>query len=260
MKTLLALLFLTVACAAPRSAEPAFAGDGVHVRHVRVRLAPAETQAFEALLRSCVEAARAARLSDEHAWLCYRESPGRYWLVLFAEAADGFPFPSAPDALAGFVGSTAGPAGRATLAALEHELEWTLDLQQRGAWCTVEGISTATHPKARLMERSVRPGAAAAFDAALTARTAFLAEHDYPLPIEGFATRAGASGVEYQVLFPTDWPTFHASASIGAFVRALDEAQRAEYAARKAALMATMSKAEFYDADFLPELSYTADE
>ena len=120
-------------------------------------------------------------------------------------------------------------------------------------------MSTDTHPKARIMDRRIRPGMEAAFDAALTARTAFLAKHDYPLPIEGFAIRSGAPGRSWQALFPVDWPSFHERDSFYAFVQSLDQALQDEYAGLKAALMETMASAEYYDANFAPELRYRAE-
>ena len=59
-----------------------------------------------------------------------------------------------------------------------------------------------------------------------------------------------------QVVFPTDWSSFHAGASFTAFIEGLDEATQAVYAERKAALMETMTQAEFYDGDFALELGY----
>jgi hypothetical protein len=262
-RALRALALLGLLCAgcvarAPATADAAaFEAQGVFVRHARVRFAPAHTQAFEALLARCVRGARAAGLPGESGWLCYRETPGRYWVLWFSGSADGFPYPAAPDALAAFVRQTSGAADAAALARLDYELEWVLLLRQKLGWCTVPEMSTETHPKARLMERTIAPGAEGAFDRALTARTDFLRERGYPLPIEGFVTLAGAPGTAHQVLFPVDWASFHASTSIGTFVRVLDAEARAEYAARKRDLMVTMTRAEFYDADCLPELSYS---
>ena len=62
-----------------------------------------------------------------------------------------------------------------------------------------------------------------------------------------------------QVVFPVDWSSFHDSDSFFAFVEGLDEAAREDYAARKAALMVTMAGAEYFDASFVPELSYSAE-
>ena len=86
--------------------------------------------------------------------------------------------------------------------------------------------------------------------------TAFFSEHGYKLPIEGFVVVAGAPGTAMQVVFPVDWPSFHATDSFGAFVRSLDTEAQEDYAGRKAALMETMARAEFYDGSFAPELSF----
>lgn len=258
----LACIALASSCATTDTPAAAtqFEADGVYVTHLRLRLAPSHTQAFEALMKRCVAVASAAELSEDYEWLCYREPPGRYWLVQFSEAADGFAFPEHLEGFADHVGWAGGEAARAEimamLAELEYETEWEIIFQNKASWSTVESMSTATHPKARMMDRTIRPGMEAAFDAALEARTAFLAEHGYPLPVEGFVARRGAPGRALQVVFPVDWSAFHGATSFFAFVQGLDEAARADYAARKAALMVTMASAEYFDASFVAELSY----
>jgi hypothetical protein len=269
VKSLAVVLLLgvvTAGCAtSSRSAHaPAFDADGHFVRASCVRLVPYHTQAFEAIMKRCVAAAQAAALPESHGWLCYRESPGRYWIITFSETVDGF---AHPPSFAGFVSSIAeaeSEAARREVAAmlddLEYAPEWWMLTRQKAEWSTVEGMSTSTHPMARVMIRTIRPGMDEAFDAALTARTGFLREHDYPLPIEGFVTLdaepAALRHAAMQVVFPVDWPSFHASESFGAFVRSLDPAAQEEYAERKAALMRTMSRAEFHDGRYAPELRY----
>ena len=236
------------------------AASGTLVRHVRVRLAPMHTKSFEALLALCVRSAKRAKL-DDAPWLCYREPPGRYWLVLFGSHARDAR--ESGDAVVDFARRVFAKENRAArrevmrlLDELEYEVEWNISTQQKRAWSTADDISTKTHPKARLMLRSVRPGAEKAFERALARRTAFFAEREYPLPIEGFVVRRGLPGTAVQVVFPTNWPSFHESLSFGRFVKSLDEKARADYAKRKQALMLTMSRAEFYDASFVPELSF----
>ena len=265
------LLLTSSGCATYRPASTAqaatFDAQGTFVRHVRVRLRPSHTKAFEALMARCVQAAQAADLSPEHEWLCYRESPGRYWVLWFSEDAEGLFVPEAPDALAGFASFIAGlESDRARneidsrLVKLDYDIEWKLVSRQKSEWSTANEMSTATHPKARMMVRFIEPGKEAAFDRALEVRTAFLLEHGYRLPIEGFVTLDGAPGTALQVVFPVDWPSFHSTDSFGEFVRNLDDAAQVIYAQRKEALMATMKRAEFYDADFLPELSFSVED
>lgn len=263
--SVLALLALASSCTstgAPARAA-SFDADGVYITHLRVRLAPSHTKAFEALMKRCVESARAAGLASDYDWLCYREPPGRYWLVHFSETADGF---ALPESLEGFVDQLGRAEGEPTrdelmtaLAELEYETEWAIVARQKASWSTVASMSTATHPKARMMDRTVRPGMEAEFDAALEARTAFFAEHAYPLPVEGFVILDGAPGRAMQIVFPVDWSSFHDSDSFFAFVKGLDEAARDDYAARKAALMVTMAGAEYFDGSFVPELCYSAE-
>ena len=88
---------------------------------------------------------------------------------------------------------------------------------------------------------------------------AFLARSGYPLPVEGFTLpHVGSPRRAMQAVFPVAWGSFHESTSFFAFSKTLDEAGQAEYAERKADLLETMSCAEYYDASFVPELSYGA--
>ena len=264
---IIALGLLSAACVSigPHAESEAFDADGVHVRHVRLRVAPAQTKDFEALVGRCVKAAQAAGLSDEYDWLCYRESPGRYWLVTFGDEQDGFVIPDSDRPLRTFarhVANQEGASARAEidqrLAALEYEIEWAVLSRQKKEWSTVESMSTATHSKARVMMRTIIPGQETAFERALAERVAFLHEHGYPLPVEGFVILSGAPGTAMQAVFPRDWPSFHARESFWEFVQRLPESERKEYMRRKEALMRTMLSAEYYDADFLEEASYGA--
>lgn len=265
------LTFLLGGCAATSMSHTAqvaaVEADGIFVHAMRLRVAPSHTQACETLLKRCVSIAQRAELPESHEWLCYRESPGRYWIITFSETIDGFAYPSTFEGLITSIASRgdAVPRGevRSMLDSLEYETEWRMLTRQKTEWSTVESMSTSTHPKARIMLRTIRPGQTSAFDDALTARTAFLAEHGYALPIEGFVTLdaspAALRHTAMQVVFPVDWPSFHSTDSFGVFVRSLDQTSQDDYARRKAALMNTMSRAEFYDGSYAAELRYTAE-
>ncbi len=191
-----ALLFWSlvsaIGCATPGARfSEALEADGIHVRHLRFKVKAEQAPALEAMMKRLVEVARSANLAASYDWLCYREQPDRYWLLVFADSAFGFVM---PPTLAGFVShvsSAGGDAARtqteAMLATLEYEPDWEIVIRQKSKWSTVADMSPATHPKARMLERTVRPGSEAAFDDALAAWTTFLVGHDYPLPIEGFA-------------------------------------------------------------------------
>lgn len=266
----IALTALGIGCQSHRSgrgmhspATSVIEADGIFVRNLRLRLAPSHTQAFEELMRRCVQAAQAAGLPEEYEWLCYREPPGRYWLISFSETIDGFATPESLRAFALHLGREEGEAAldeiSELLVGLDYETEWEIIFQQKSNWSTVEGMSTATHPKARIMDRTIRSGMEQAFEDALAARTSFLVEHGYELPIEGFVTRRGAPGRELQVVFPVDWSSFHEMNSFGEFIRSLDDSAQEEYAGLKRALMVTMDRAEYYDGDYAGELSYSAE-
>jgi hypothetical protein len=260
-------LLVPAACTTvdPAAVTDAFAADGVHVRHVRLRIAPAQTGDFEALLARCVGIAEAAKLSDDHDWLAYRESPGRYWLVTFSDERDGFSIPTSDRALRTFALHLAAIESEDAVAemeqrlgALEYELEWSILTRQKREWSTVEDMSTSSHPKARMMMRTVRSGEEAAFERALAERTAFLLAKGYPLPVEGFVTLTGLPGTAMQVVFPRDWTSFHAAESFWQFAQRLPEADHDEYTRLKEALMPTMASAEYLDAEHLPAASYTS--
>ena len=91
-----ALLMVHFGCASNRatlgldSAAALAEAKGVFVRYTRLSVAPSDTDKFEALMMRCVEAARTAELPGQYEWLCYREAPRYYWLIVFSETIDGF--------------------------------------------------------------------------------------------------------------------------------------------------------------------------
>ena len=258
---LIGLLVPLTSCQTTANATQ-YEADGVYVRHLRLRFAPAHTKAFEALMENCVAVATERELDETHAWMCYRESPGRYWIITFSKEREGFALPASLPGFVGFMQSQASAEVAAELAeqlaALEYETEWMQLMRQKTDWSTVASMTSATHPKARMMERTIRPGMEDDFETALRARTAFFAEHDYPLPVEGFVVLDGAPGTAMQVVFPVDWPSFHATTSFYEFVKSRSEEAQADYAGRKAALMVTMSRAEYYNGDHVEKLSFRA--
>jgi len=257
----------TAACAVleTHAVTDRYDADGPFLRHVRLRVAPAHTQDFEALMARLVAAAESAELTDDWHWLCYLESPGRYWIVTSSETRDGFPVPRSQRPLRAFARAVVDQASLAArtdvvrrLATLEYEIEWVLEARGKAAWSNAKVMSTAEQPKARLMVRTVRPGQEAAFERALAERVDFLVAHDYPLPIEGFVTLSGAPGTALQVVFARDWPSFHERESFWQFVQHLPEAARDAYMQRKAALMRTMASAEYYHGDFRAGASHAS--
>ena len=260
-------LFILVAlaaaggCAGTTPHRDAIAADGVFVRHLRLRVAPEQTKQLESILAACADIASATRTEGGVGdWLIYREPPGRYWLITFSDTIDGFRYPAGLSSFVRYMADRSPADGEAilsTLGRLRFEIDWEIVFQQKRAWSTTEGVEPSTHPKARIMARTIKPGLDRQFSTALAERTAFFPVHAYPLPIEGFVTRRGDPAVALQVVFPTDWPTFHATHGFGAFVKSLPQAARDDYARRKAALMRTMSNAAWYDGSFAEELSFS---
>lgn len=118
-------------------------------------------------------------------------------------------------------------------------------------------MTTSTHPKARITSYSILPTATSAFDRALTARTRFLADHDYGLPIEGFVIKRGVTHQARQVVFPVSWDAYHATDSVEAFVERLDQVAHSELQRLNQALTETVQNIERYDGDFVRDLSYS---
>jgi len=245
------------------ASERAFEAEGVYVRHLRIRVPPAEDPEFETLMKRLAKAAAEADLPEEYDWLCYREPPDKYWLLFFSESPTGFAVPSTLSRIADQIGRAGGGAAHAEImaivAGLDFVLEWEILGQQKASWSTVREMSTSNHPKARIVERSVRSHARGSFDAALSNWTSFLVQVQYPLPVEGFVLHSGSTNAAWQVVFPVDWTSFHGEGSVSAFVAGLDPTARARFAELEGALMRTVSSAEHYDGDFLQVLSYSAE-
>ncbi len=246
------------ACALSPAASDAYDAEGVHVRHVRIQVAPSHSTTFESMMAECVRVATAAALPEEHEWLCYFEPPTRYWLLWFSETPSGFAAPAVPDPLVGFVNEIArhddGSQVPEALATLDYHIEWHALHRQKTAWSTVSSMNSAEFKVAGMMVHTVRPGEEAAFKQALAARTAFLGENGYPFPIEGFVTLAGAPGTALQVAFPTDWSDVRTS--FRAFAAGLSESAGEAYSKRSLSLRATTISTEVYDGEVRRELCY----
>lgn len=262
MKRLILLtIVLAAGCtSAPEASTPAFEADGIHVRHLRLRVVPEQTRDFEELMKACVAAAREIPEPERDVWICYREPPGHYWLIQFSRDIETFRF---PEGLDGFVMHLAARSPvpvrqdlRRRIGSLNHEIRWNIITQQTKAWSTTDSLDASTYPRARMMMRTVKPGLERVFSAALAARTAFFVEHRYELPIEGFVTRRGDPMTQLQIVYARDWSSFHARESFGEFVKRLPKAARDDYAGRKAALMRTMNDAAWYHGNYAPELSF----
>jgi len=271
MRPLLPLALAVVAgCAsAPDAASDGLAADGPFVHHVRIRVVPYQTKAFEVLLADCARAARSVTTSDRDEWFFYREPPGRYWLLGFGAESGSLPLLSADDPVAALVDRVAerAPAAvsrvlRAQHAELEYVVEWSLLLQRRGDWCGGPEMEPEAWPCARLMVRTVREGRAAEFDQALTARTRFFVDAGFPLPLEGFVVRDGVGAdagiLTAQAAFARSWEGYHSRDHFPLWRAAQPPAVQARYDARKQALMVTMARAEFFDGTFLPAQSQRA--
>lgn len=80
----------------------------------------------------------------------------------------------------------------------------------------------------------------------------------YPSPVEGFVLHSGSTNAAWQVVFPVDWTSYHATGSVSAFVVGLDTTAQARFSELEDTLMTTVSAVEYYDGDFVQGLSYSA--
>lgn len=261
------MLGLHLACLASAfgcvsSPQPVLEAEGVYVRHLRVRVPPPQSQAFEAMMTRLVEAATRAGLPEEYDWLCNREPPDRYWLLFFSDSATGFATPSTLRGMVDRVGPTESRTAHAEImemfAGIKFETDWEILIRQKESWSTVREMSTSTHPKARIIARSIRAEKLQAFDADLSEMTAFLQANHYPLPVEGFVLHSGDTEAAWQVVFPVDWVSSSAT-EFSAFVSELEPAAQSRYADLEEALRATVSGSRRYDAEFARELSYQSE-
>ncbi|MEC9374189.1 MAG: hypothetical protein VYC34_10115 [Planctomycetota bacterium] len=266
---LLPLTLLSTGCAtlwAPTSAdrlESAAQPEGVYVRHIRLRVAPADVADFESLMHDLAVAATRANLAPEHAWLCYAEPPCRYWLISFGETPGGAVAEQSFESFARRIAAESGAMPRGDLnqrlAAIDVREDWSHLHRQTLRWSTVEQMTTATHPKARMVLYRIDKDRIADFDRAMVERTAFLIENEYPLPIEAFLRLNTARAEAIRVVFPVDWPSFYERDSMDAFQGRLDDAQAARLEELDQQLIETVTWMEYFDADFIPRLNFGAE-
>lgn len=85
--------------------------DGIFVRNSRLSVAPFDVDKFGGLMRRCVDAAQNAELPEQYEWLCYREAPSHYWIIVFSDTVDGF---ATPDDFTSFARRIENAGGRET--------------------------------------------------------------------------------------------------------------------------------------------------
>ncbi len=250
---LLAFSMTPYACAQEKSAGEE--DSGVYVRLLTIEVDPADAEEWEIAVQRIAGAARQSDLESCCDWLLYREGPYRYHAVFFSEGLADLDTPeSFGRAFAGTPGEAAFREGVRGLQATRYEVTADVVHQMVAGWSTVEGISTATHPKARLTRYWVRPGAEEAFDAAMREHAKLLKAVEYPYPVEGFHWRLGSPNVNYVNVFPDAWAGFFGENDIRAVLRRHD--REAEYDALLKRIAATVLRLEHHDIDYASSLSY----
>ncbi|MGE0555226.1 MAG: hypothetical protein AB7R55_17490 [Gemmatimonadales bacterium] len=229
--------------------------EGVYVRLLDVRVEPSDAAVWEAAVEGVARAARVSQLEACCAWLLYREGPYRYRVVLFSDGLADLDTPeSFAEAFAGTPGEALFRASVQRLQRTRYEVVEDLIHQMVRGWSTVDEMSTASHPKGRLTKYWVRPGADAAFDAAMREYAALLTAVGYPYPVEGFRWRVGSPSVNYVVVFPDAWSGFLGENGIRPTLERHGRA--ADYDALLMRIAATVSRVEYHDIDYDPALSY----
>ena len=129
--------------------------------------------------------------------------------------------------------------------------------QMVNPWSTVEGMSTATHPKARVVKYAVKPNRHDEFDAAIRDYVRLLKEIEYPYPIEGFRWQFGRPGENWLVTFPDNWSDFHGVNDLDTIARQHDAHERLQVIRSRIdnAVRATTQ----HDLDFVASLSYSSE-
>ena len=236
-------------------------GEGVFIRHWRWQVAPASVNQFEEVLRFCSSTAIAA---DIRPGLVYREPPARYWMVEIRPGREDFVAADTLEELVHALATAAGPEAVADakrlLADLDYQTDWVVIGRQHSGWSTVDGMSTSTHPMARLVDFRIRSDREDNFNHAMAAYARFLTERGYALPIESFIITDADPARAWMVIFPTDWVSFHASDSLELFTASLSPEAAAEFSALAEALAETVSSIDHHDASFAANLSGVADE
>jgi len=236
--------------------DPAGVEDsGVYIRLVTVEVNPADAQEWEAGVQRIVEAARQSDLGSCCSWLLYREGPYQYHAVFFSKSLADLDTPeSFSRAFSGTSGEKAFGEGVRKVQATRYEVKEDVVHQMVSGWSTVDGMSTATHPKARLTKYWVRPGAEDAFDVAMREHANLLKAVEYPYPVEGFRWRVGSPNVNYVIVFLDSWAGYFGKNEIRTLLQRHD--REAEYDALLKRIAATVHRVQHHDIDYASLLSY----
>ena len=246
--------FSTPAASGEESSDPE-SDSGVHVRLVTVDVDPTDALSWEEAVQRIADAARKSNVEHCCDWLLYRQGLYRYHAVFFSKGFADLDTPTSfSHAFAGTPGEQAFRQGVRQLQTTRYEVAGDTVHEMVAAWSTVEGMSTATHPRARMTKYWVRPGAERAFDAAMREHAKLLQVVKYPYPVEGFRWRLGSPNANYINIFPDTWARFFGENDVRALLRRHE--REAEYDALQERIAATVLRVEQHDIDFVASLSY----
>lgn len=228
---------------------------GVFVRQVVIRVAARDSKNWESAVRALADAAKKAKTED-HNWLLYHGGQSEYWLILFGDDIQSVPTEMSFDNE--FRGTANEKSYQDALEKLlQTEFEVTRDIvcQQDPEWSTVESMSTATHPKARVVDYWIRPCFESEFDSVQKQYVALLKEIKYPYPVESFRARFGGPRVHQVVTFPDNWSSFHGANDLAKLAKSAGkELELSEIRTQREKFIL---RATHHDIDFIKSMSYS---
>ncbi|MCH7848680.1 MAG: hypothetical protein IIB53_10000 [Planctomycetes bacterium] len=231
---------------------------GVYVQALEITVEPEDVDRFENAVGTIAREAATSDIGEDHEWILYRAGLHRYWAILFSEKLQDFDtMESLRQAFAGTASEVRFQTAVDELLETRFLVESQVITQMVNPWSTVEGMSTATHPKARVVKYAVKPNRHDEFDAAIRDYVRLLKEIEYPYPIEGFRWQFGRPGENWLVTFPDNWSDFHGVNDLDTIARQHDAHERLQVIRSRIdnAVRATTQ----HDLDFVASLSYSSE-
>ena len=227
--------------------------DRVLMQFVGVSVPPAEGAQFEADLAALVEYGLEAGVDRDLFWLTYRQGLFTYRLVVLALASESLAsFDTYLDAFRGLAEDRPELLASLRRSSLRITSQSTTEFVRE--WSTVEGMSTATNPKALVTEYGVRLGSLAELDRVLTDFKDFYLAIDYPYPVEAFKPLYFSPGRYMVVVFPDAWDAFDGPNDIDRLAARAGRTEELE--SLRARLNAVILDSSTFRLDYAHELSF----
>lgn len=248
--------FVMAAALAALVAAPVVAQDGGRWQITKLSVAPAHASDFMSGVGKLVEAAKAAGLSEEYAWYTYQADAFEWMVVSPVGSMVRFDNPNAwVEAYQGTPGEALLNEAFGTLSQLDITVNLDIVIQDVPEWAYEGSWQPEGEHIAHIDEMWVKWSGEEAFDAAMKEWNGMLEAIGYPYPASVGRAVLGGSGQMMGAVFADTRANYYGDHDLMKMAEAAGHGDHVWQLYEK--FVGTMHNMRHYDADFMPNLSYS---